>query len=116
MKTIPAQTRHLLGCCLLCLATFLLTACNQAGKARTDQLNELSYIFHYRNLDSTLYYAEQSIVAAQKCRYDGGYAEALNNKAFVSIARMQYDQAFRQLDSVAASTDDQIELLVSDIQ
>ncbi len=116
MKTIPVQTRHFLGCCLLCLATFLLTACNKAGKARTDQLNELSYIFHYRNLDSTLYYAEQSIIAAQKCSYDGGYAEALNNKAFVSIARMQYDQAFRQLDSVAASTDDQIELLVSDIQ
>lgn len=116
MKMIPAQMRHLLYCSILCMATLLLTACNQADKARTDQLNELSYIFHYRNLDSTLYYAQQSIMAAKKCRYDGGYAEGLNNKAFVSIARMQYNQAFRQLDSVVASTDNQIELLVSDIQ
>ena len=42
--------------------------------------------------------------------------EALNNLAFVSMMRMNYDEAKQQLDEAASSTDNQIELLIADIQ
>ncbi len=43
-------------------------------------------------------------------------AEALNNLAFASIARMDYKLAESQLDSVNSITDNQIELLIADVQ
>ena len=45
-----------------------------------------------------------------------GLAEALNNKAFVCIMRMEYGEACRLLDSIGSCTDNQIELLVADVQ
>ena len=93
---------------------FMFTACNMSDRQKTDHYNELAYNFHYRNLDSTLYYANRSMQLAGS--YDAGEAEALNNKAFVSLARMQYELADRQLDSVAETTDNQVELLIADIQ
>ena len=48
--------------------------------------------------------------------YSAGKAEALNNVAFVSIAKMNYGLAKLQLDSVYYITDNQIELLVADVQ
>ena len=79
-----------------------------------DQLNDKSYAFHYQNLDSTWYYAQLAFSCSE--HYDDGKAEALNNMAFVSLARMQYQDAFRQLDSVQNVTDNQIEILVADVQ
>lgn len=46
--------------------------------------------------------------------YDDGKAEALNNMAFVSIARMRYANASKLLLE-ASSADNQVELLISDI-
>ena len=106
--------RCMVGGLLLLTLSFLLTACDRAGRQQTDHYNELAYNFHYRNLDSTLYYANRSMELAGS--YDAGEAEALNNKAFVSLARMQYELADRQLDSVADITDNQVELLIADIQ
>ena len=65
-------------------------------------MNEMAYNFHYRNLDSTLHYS--NLVLKKAGNYDGARAEAFNNKAFVSIMRMDYPTATRQLDSVATIT------------
>lgn len=106
--------RYIVKGLLLIPLFFMLTACNMSDRQMTDHYNELAYNFHYRNLDSTLYYANRSMELAGS--YDAGKAEALNNKAFVSLARMQYELADRQLDSVAETTDNQVELLIADIQ
>ena len=91
-----------------------MSACSVSDGEKVDKLNSVAYEFRYRNLDSTLYYANEAIKAAG--RYDGGLAEAYNNKAFVSIARMQYEQAALQLDTVLNITDNQVELLIADVQ
>ena len=78
-----------------------------------DELNTLSYAYHYRNLDSTEACASRAYALA--AHYGSGRAEALNNLAFVSIARMDYDGAGRYLEEASAATDNQVELLVSDV-
>ena len=47
--------------------------------------------------------------------YDDGRAEALNNLAFVSMVRMDYQQAEQQLQEAIHMTDSQIEQLVGEI-
>jgi signal transduction histidine kinase len=79
-----------------------------------DKLNSLSYAYHYRNLDSTALFARQAYDAS--AGYREGRAASLNNLAFVNLARMQYETAKEQLDSIAELTDNQLELLVSYIQ
>ena len=91
-----------------------MPACSVSDGEKADRLNQVAYDFRYRDLDSTLYYANKAIKAAG--RYDSGLAEAYNNKAFVSIARMQYEQAAQQLDTVLSITDNQVELLIADVQ
>ena len=72
-------------------------------------MNDISYSFHYRNLDSTKYYADKALNLSED--YDNGYAEALNNLAFVSIVKMNYDNAYKLLNAVLKATDNQFELL-----
>lgn len=79
-----------------------------------DELNDISYAFHYKNLDSTWYYANKAFALAD--HYSDGKAEALNNMAFVSLAKMRYQEAYRQLDSIPMLSDNQIELLIAAIQ
>ena len=93
---------------------FLLSACQSEYKTQVDRLNDISYSYHYRNLDSTKHYAEKALNLGQN--YDNGHAEALNNLAFVSIARMHYDNAYKLLNTTLKTTDNQIELLVADVQ
>ncbi len=92
----------------------LLSACGDGNETAVDKLNEMSYAWHYRNLDSTQVYAQRALDLSSS--YDDGHAEALNNLAFVSLAKMQYRQALRQLNEVQDNTDNQIELLVADVQ
>lgn len=99
-------------CFLLIAAVLLLSACTQANRKEVDRLNDFSYYYHYRNLDSTELYARQAL--AQSKGYDDGEAEAYNNLAFANICRMNYQLAMRQLDSVNV-TDNQIELLIADV-
>lgn len=101
-------------CVMICALMMMCTACSTGNREEADYLNEQAYDAHYRNLDSTLIYANKAMEKAGG--YDGAIAEAFNNKAFVSIARMEYDLAARQLDSITAITDNQIELLIADIQ
>ena len=115
--TVSAKLRRLAltGGVLSCLMSIIATtACSNARYEELDKLNEMAYNFHYRNLDSTLHYS--NLVLKKAGNYDGARAEAFNNKAFVSIMRMDYPTATRQLDSVATITDNQIELLIADIQ
>lgn len=100
-------------CFLLIAAISVLSACTPTNRDQIDRLNDFSYYYHYRNLDSTEFYARQAL--AQSDRYDDGRAEAYNNLAFVNICRMNYQLAMKQLDSVNV-TDNQIELLVADVQ
>lgn len=95
-------------------AFFLFSACAPAHKSEVDRLNDLSYAFHYRNLDSTKIYAQKALLLSDD--YDAGYAEACNNLAFVCMARMEYAQAKKWLNSIEQRTDNQIELLVADVQ
>ena len=95
------------------LLVFSLFSCTHANKQAVDELNDLSYAYHYRNLDSTYSYAQRAFLLSQG--YRDGKAEALNNLAFVSLLRMDYDKAKLQLDSVSMLTDNQIEVLISDV-
>jgi signal transduction histidine kinase len=84
-----------------------------SDKAAVDKLNSLSYAFHYRDIDSTEYYAQR---AYELSSFDDGRAEALNNLAFVSLVRMDYDKAEQQLNEALSLTDNQVELLIAEVQ
>lgn len=95
---------------------FLLffSSCSEySHQEEADKLNEISYAYHYRNIDSTKVYAERAFLVSRD--YDAGRAEALNNLVFVSIVKMEYDNAYKLLDSISKITDNQIELLIADI-
>lgn len=96
------------------MSLLFFSACTPEHKSEVDELNEKSYTFHYRDLDSTEIYARKALILSPD--YEDGRAEAFNNLAFVSIARMDYNQADKFLDSVTQTTDNQIELLVADVQ
>ena len=89
-------------------------ACSSSNQRMIDKLNDISYDFHYKNLDSTYYYA--MLADSLSGGYDEGKAAALNNLAFYHIARMDYNIAYDLLRQVAETTDNQVELLVADIQ
>lgn len=96
------------------IVTLLLTGCGQQEDAEVDRLNEAAYAYHYRNLDSTRYYAEAALQAST--HYRDGRAEALNNLAFVDIVKMNYEQANNRLNEITATSANQIELAIADIQ
>lgn len=100
---------------VLCLLS--LSACRDHNETYThfvDKLNETAYAYRYKNLDSTLFYAQKAYDRAR--HYGDGKAEAINNMAFVYIANMDYEKADSLLKTVATHTDNQVELLVADIQ
>ena len=104
-------------CSLLFVSMLLsvwLCGCGNRHSVQAERLNDLSYYYHYRSLDSTELYARRALRCAGGD--DGSTAEALNHLAFVAIMRMDYPLAKHLCDSIDALTDDQIELLVSDIQ
>lgn len=90
----------------------LFSACHHERQEQVDKLNEKSYAYHYRSLDSTQFYAREALRLSNG--YQAGQAEALNNLAFVSIAKMDYDLANKLLDSI--KTNNVIELLIADVQ
>ncbi len=97
------------------LGFFLLSACSPSDQATVDKLNSRSYACHYRNIDSTEYYARQALDRTLHAS-DNQQAESLNNLAFVSIIRMDYDKADQQLADAEALTNSQIELMVCYVQ
>ena len=79
-----------------------------------DMLNQKSYDFHYKSLDSARICAQKAFHLSAE--YSDGKAEALNNMAFVDIARMEYEKADSMLLSIGSVTRNQVELLVADVQ
>ena len=90
------------------------SACSRPDRQTVDRLNTRSYAYHYRNLDSTAWYARKACQLSDN--YDAGRAEALNHLAFVAILRMEYDRADSLLSEVTAITDNQIQLLIAYVQ
>lgn len=93
----------------------LFVSCSKSEDSVVDRLNEKSYDYHYRDLDSTRIYADKALSLSKN--YPAGQAEALNNLAFDEITAMNYDKAKKYLDSIRDLTNNQIEiLLIADIQ
>lgn len=93
---------------------FVLSACSKSDNDNVDRLNDYAYSQHYRDLNKVDAYADSALTLCSKG--SRGYAEALNNKAFVAIMKMQYAVADSLLKEISENTDNQIELLISDIQ
>ena len=92
-----------------------MVSCLPSGaNADADRWNERAYSFHYRCLDSVVANAQRAFDVSQ--HYGDGRAEALNNMAFVNIAKMNYAKATEQLQQIRKITDNQIELMIADIQ
>lgn len=72
---------------LLCIVSLLFfSACSFDSKyAEIDKLNDMSYAYHYKNLDSTYYYANKALSLSGN--YSAGRAEAYNNLAFSIFQR-----------------------------
>lgn len=91
-----------------------VVSCSAPHPTEVVALNEKAYAFRYRNLDSTTFYAQKALKLS-KTR-SGDYAEALNNLAFVSLAKMQYQQVDSLLSLIFQNTNNQIEQLIADVQ
>ena len=83
---------------LFILSTILISACTPPDRQTVDKLNALSYAYHYKDVDSTEYYAKQAYDLS--VHYDKGRAEALNNLAFTDIAKMRYEDAEQRLNEI----------------
>ncbi len=99
---------------LFILSTILISACTHSDTQTVDKLNARSYASHYRDIDTTEYYAKQAYDLSEN--YDKGRAEALNNLAFTDIVKMQYEEAEQRLNEISQITDNQIEQLVGYVQ
>lgn len=97
---------------VLCLWSLLsFSACSQNDRLQVDELNSVSYAYHYRDLDSAETYARKAYEKSE--HYSSGKAEALNNLAFVSMSRMDYEKAREELAEAVSCTDNQVERLIS---
>lgn len=90
------------------------SACSPTHKDEVDELNALSYAYHYRNIDSTRILAQRALVLSAD--YAAGRAEAHNNLAFVAMAKMDYASARKHLAEVEQHSDNLIETLVAYVQ
>ena len=105
---------------LMCLlaSVVLLCCCSSSSDADGgDRLNDAAYYWHYRDVGRVETCARE--VLRLPGLSDRSRAEAYTHLAFVSIVRMDYDlawrQLWRQLDSLDVLTDNQVELLVGDV-
>lgn len=78
-----------------------------------DSLNNKSYFYKYKNLDSSFYFASQAFEYASF--YEQGKAEAYNNLAFHAFIRMDFDQSISYCKQVYDFTQNELELLIADI-
>lgn len=117
IKANPKYARFLKGFIISLVGIWSLSwlmSCTNPMAERIDGLNSQAYAYHYRNLDSTAYYARQALQLSSD--YPDGKAEALNHLAFVSMAKMDYDSVKTLIGSLDRITNNQVELLVADVQ
>ncbi|MGN0221788.1 MAG: DUF5112 domain-containing protein [Prevotella sp.] len=91
----------------------MFSACSSFSTKHVDRLNDISYSYHYRDLDSAMSYAKQALDLCMEHDADSG--EAINNMAFVSIIRMDYPHAETLLQS-AEQSDSRLERYIAYIQ
>ncbi len=108
--------------CLIVLSVLFLSSvisgCTKGDGCKqteilTDSLNTLAYTMRYGNPDSALYYAQCAY--RESGSYDDGRCESLNMQMFCRFLQMNYDEALRLYEQVQQSTNNQIELLVSEV-
>ena len=108
---------YLLLCTLPTLGIMsVLFSCGFPRSSQTqkiDRLNELSYLYHYKNLDSCHVYAAQAYALGE--RYTNGRAEALNNLAFYAFMQMDFEQSRKYLTGVYELCNNELERLIADI-
>lgn len=92
---------------------FFLASCNDSSN-EADKLNSQAYDNHYRNICLSEELANKAYNLSGK--YSDGRAEALNNLAFASITKMDYDSASIQLEEITKISSNQVELLIADVQ
>lgn len=78
-----------------------------------DSLNDLSYDYCFRQLDSAYVYAHKALKSAKN--YNSGMCEALNNLMFICYLRMNYEDGYHYYCKIQNSTKNQIQLLISEI-
>lgn len=79
----------------------------------TDSLNTKAYSIRYISPDSSLYYARQADRQARL--YTDGKCEALNHQMFCHFLQMDYEKVCRLYEQIRNLTNNQIELLISEI-
>ncbi len=99
---------------MVCLSYLCGSCMHDAQREQVDKLNDQAYYYHYISLDSTAIFAEEAL--AKSSAYEAGRMEALNNIAFVELAKMYYDDAQEHLTEIISSTDNQLELFVANVQ
>ena len=102
------------GCLCTCLSFF------SCGRGRTgdaflkaDSLNREAYEWRYKNLDVAEKTAEEALALGES--YPSLKAEALNNLAFCSFIRMDFERADSLLNEVYQETANELECLVADV-
>lgn len=96
---------------------FLCLACSQhsATQSEVDRLNNLSYYAHYRNLDSTKYYAERALLLSDSIDYNNGRVQALFNLTFHAMAKLDYHLADSLLRKVSLLDKSDIQNLIYEV-
>ena len=102
------------GCLCTCLSFF---SC-RGGRTddaflKADSLNREAYEWRYKNLDVSEKAAEEALALGE--RYPSLKAEALNNLAFCSFIRMDFERADSLLNEVYRETANELECLVADV-
>lgn len=81
---------------------------------RTDSLNSLAYVYRYCHADTSLYYARKAYRSA--CPdYNQGKIEALSHQMCVAYLQMDFKETYRLYQRIQESTNNQIELFISEI-
>ena len=101
------------------LAFVLCGSCNKnrtgASREAVDSLNERSFAFRYRQIDSVADLAQQAYEQALQSEYTDGQAEALNNLMFERFQQMDFDSVMRLATRIEAMETNEVEQLVCDV-
>ncbi len=102
------------------LMMWLMSSCDHSVRSTQkkqaeyiDSLNQLAYLFHYKDLDSCLHYA--TLAYQQTENYAGGKAEAINHLAFHAFMKMDFEQSRAFLTEVYRTSNNELERLIADI-
>lgn len=91
----------------------MFVACRDSDTTEPDTFNRLAYDLRYTDCNLSRQYATRAFESSKN--YTDGKAQALNHLAFVAYHEMRFSDALQLLDSVYVLTNNQVELLCSDV-